>query len=63
MGVYEVFPVDDDMREMIYQDRSEREIELTALKSGDSLRKSALRLVVEGATSIEEAVRVSRGDL
>ncbi len=62
MGIYEVFAVDDEMREMIYQDRSEREIELTALKSGDSLRASALRLVAEGATSLEEAVRVSRGD-
>jgi general secretion pathway protein E len=61
-GIYEVVTVDDEIRDLIYQDRSEREIELRALGHADSLRKSALRLAADGTTSLEEAVRVTRGD-
>ncbi|MCB1054641.1 MAG: type IV-A pilus assembly ATPase PilB [Acidobacteria bacterium] len=58
VGLYEVMPVDDDLREMILSGASSYELRQRAMEGGMlTLRHSGLHKIREGVTSIEEVVR------
>ena len=59
-GIYELIEVDDRMRTMIHDGASEQELEAHARLSTGSIRDDGIRLVVEGITSLEEILRVTK---
>jgi len=60
-GIYELLPVDADLRRLIHDRASEQALRDRALASGmRSLRDDGLRLAAQGVTSLEEVVRVTR---
>ncbi|MEO1204591.1 MAG: type II secretion system protein GspE, partial [Pseudomonadota bacterium] len=61
-GIYELIAVDDDMREMIHNGVSEQDLERHARKFGGSIRADGRRRVLEGSTTLEEVLRVTRED-
>ena len=61
-GVYELVPIDDHLQNMIHDGKGEQEMEKYARGFSKSLRQDGARLVLEGVTSLEEVLRVSRDD-
>jgi general secretion pathway protein E len=61
-GVYEFVPVDDKLQDMIHDGEGEHAMELYARTLSPTLRQDGRRLILEGITSIEEVLRVSRED-
>ena len=60
-GIYELMNVDDDMRKLVHDNASERELRDHAVACGMvRLREDGLRWVREGATSLDEVLRVTR---
>ena len=59
-GIYELIAVDDTMRSMIHEDVSEQELERYARTMGPGIRVDGRRRVLEGITTIEELLRVTR---
>ena len=59
-GIYELVIVDDQMRTMIHDGASEQELEAHARHSTGSIREDGIRLVLEGITSLEEILRVTK---
>jgi general secretion pathway protein E len=59
-GVYEVVEVDDTMRTMIHDGESEHDIESYARTRSPGIQDDGKRLVLEGKTSLEEVLRVTR---
>jgi len=63
IALYEVMPVDDDIREQILMRAQSREIKKTAIEKGMiTLRRSGLIKIKNGITSIEEVLRESVKD-
>ncbi len=62
IGVFEAIRVDDAIRTLINAGGDELAIARHAFASAPNLAAAARTLVLEGATSVEEAVRVSRRD-
>jgi len=63
VGLYEVMPVDDEIREMILVRAQSREIKKRAMEKGmKTLRRSGLIKIKNGITSIEEVLRESVKD-
>ncbi len=61
IGVFEIFPVNETVRDMIQEESSEREIRTYALSQGmRSLQDDGLQKISEGITSLEEFHRVLR---
>ncbi|WP_339803007.1 type IV-A pilus assembly ATPase PilB [uncultured Marinobacter sp.] len=61
VGIYEVVKVTDSIANMIMEEASSLQIAREAQKEGfRNLRQSALRKVIEGMTSLEEANRVTK---
>ncbi|WP_404474957.1 type IV-A pilus assembly ATPase PilB [Vreelandella venusta] len=61
VGVYEVLPISDDMRQLIMRDGNSIEIDQLARKEGHtSLHQNCLSRVLDGSTSLEEVNRVSK---
>ncbi|MFI4954785.1 MAG: type II secretion system ATPase GspE [Gammaproteobacteria bacterium] len=58
-GIYEVVPVDDDLRKMIHEDAGEQAMEALAHSRVSSIREDGVRRVLEGDTTIEEVMRVT----
>ncbi len=58
-GIYEVVEVDDTLRGMIHEGASEHEMEHYARTQTPGIREDGLRKVREGATTLEEVVRVT----
>lgn len=59
IGVFEVLIFDDELRAMIVDKASMNELQAYAEKSGmTTLRQNAINLVMNGVTTLEEAVRV-----
>ena len=57
-GLYEVMVVDDEMRELILVGASAVELKKKAIERGMiTLRRSGLRKVMEGMTTLEEVAR------
>ena len=61
-GIYELIAVDDAMRAMIHEGVSEQDLERHARTMGPSIRADGVRRVLEGTTTIEELLRVTRED-
>ncbi|MDH5472231.1 MAG: type II secretion system ATPase GspE [Gammaproteobacteria bacterium] len=61
-GIYELVPVDDKLQQMIHDGSGEQAMEKYARTFSASLRQDGQRLVLEGITSLEEILRVSRED-
>jgi type IV pilus assembly protein PilB len=57
-GIFEVMPVDEDMRQLIEGDANSIEIEKAALSKGMvNLREAALRVLERGDTTFSEVIR------
>ncbi|MEX0708618.1 MAG: type II secretion system ATPase GspE [Woeseia sp.] len=61
-GIYEVIAVDDEMRTMIHDGASEQHLERHARTMTPSIRDDGRRRVLDGVTTIEEVLRVTRAD-
>lgn len=61
-GIYELIGVDDKMRGMIHDGMSEQELERYARRMGPSIRADGRRRVLDGSTTLEEVLRVTRAD-
>jgi general secretion pathway protein E len=61
-GIYELIAVDDLMRSMIHDGVSEQNLEKHARTMGPSIRADGRRRVLEGVTTLEEVLRVTRED-
>ena len=61
-GIYELICVDDRMRTMIHEGVSEQEFEKYARTLTPSIRDDGRRRVLNGTTTLEEVVRVTRED-
>ena len=59
-GIYEVINIDEEMKNMIHDEASEQELEKKARKNSPSLKDDGIRRVLDGSTSIEEILRVTR---
>jgi len=59
-GIYEVVEVDESLRTMIHDGESEHNIERYARTRSPGITADGMRLVLEGKTSLEEVVRVTR---
>jgi general secretion pathway protein E len=60
-GIYELFIADDVTRRLIHDTAAESDLRERAVKSGMArLRDDGLRWVREGATSLDEVLRVTR---
>lgn len=62
VGVYEAVRVDEPLRRLIAADATDDEIAAVAFAGGADLMAQARALVLEGVTSLEEALRVIRQD-
>jgi len=61
VGIYEVVKITDELANMIMEEASSIKIAKQAQAEGfRTLRQSALRKVIEGVTSLEEANRVTK---
>lgn len=58
-GVFEVVEVDDTLRSLIYDRASEASLAAHARQRFGTLRDSGIRCVLEGRTSLEEALRTT----
>ncbi len=61
-GIYELVKVDNTMRTMIHDGAGEHELERYARTLTPSIREDGVRRVLEGATTLEEVLRVTRSD-
>ncbi|MCW9003806.1 MAG: type II secretion system ATPase GspE [Gammaproteobacteria bacterium] len=61
-GIYELVPIDEQLQNMIHDGAGEQGMEKHARTFSNSLRQDGQRLVLEGITSLEEILRVSRED-
>lgn len=59
-GIYEVVVLDNTLRSMIHNKVSEQELENYARTRGPSIRQDGIRKVLEGYTTLEEVLRVTR---
>jgi type IV pilus assembly protein PilB len=62
IGMFELLPIDAELRDLILQRRSSGEIKTTARRSMITMQEDALRKAAEGITSLEEVLRVTAGD-
>jgi type II secretory ATPase GspE/PulE/Tfp pilus assembly ATPase PilB-like protein len=63
IGIFEMMLVTDDIRSLILENTSARDLRRIAAKQGTtSLREDGFRHVREGRTTIEEVLRVTKDD-
>lgn len=58
-AIYEIVPVDDQMRRLIHSSTAEYELENYARQQAGSIRDDGLRKVLAGKTTVEEVLRVT----
>ncbi|WP_251358875.1 type II secretion system ATPase GspE [Kangiella sp. TOML190] len=61
-GIYELVVIDEQMRTMIHNNASEQEMERHARKSTPSIRADGRDRILQGITTVEEVLRVTRED-
>jgi general secretion pathway protein E len=61
-GIYELIPVDEHLQAMIHQGESEQALERYARTLSPGIRDDGVRKVLDGTTTLEEVVRVTRDD-
>ncbi len=63
IAIYEIMPVNENLKELILRGASTTELKKEAVKTGMStLRKSAIKKMKQGLTTIEEALRITSAD-
>lgn len=62
-GIYELVTIDENMRTMIHDVGAEQELEKYAHQHTHSIRQDGMRLVLEGVTTLEEVMRVTKEDI
>jgi type II secretory ATPase GspE/PulE/Tfp pilus assembly ATPase PilB-like protein len=63
IGIFELLPIDTELREMILQKQSNARLKAAAQRNMITMHQDALQKAAVGMTSIEEILRVSSGDL
>ncbi len=63
IGIFELLPLTNDLRELILQKRSNAELKATAQQKMMTMHEDALRKAAAGVTTLDEILRVSSGDL
>lgn len=61
-GLYEFVPIDHQLQNMIHEGDGEQAMEKYARTISPSLTQDGRRMILEGKTSLEEVLRVSRDD-
>ena len=61
-GIYELIVLDETLRSMIHDIGSEQELEIHARTCSPGIRDDGIRLVLDGVTTLEEVLRVTRED-
>ncbi len=61
-GIFELIPINDNLRELIHDRAGEHELEVEARRLAPSIRQDGRRRVVDGTTSLEELLRVTQED-
>ena len=61
-GIHEIIEVDEAMRPLIHDGMSELELERLARTRGPSIRQDGMQKVLQGITTMEEVLRVTRED-
>ncbi len=59
-GIYELVLVDEEMQRMIHDGAGEHELNAVARKKTKSIRSDGIAKILQGITSIEEVMRVTR---
>lgn len=59
-GIYELVVIDEEMRTLIHNNAGEQAMTRHARKFGPSIREDGRRKILEGATTVEEVLRVTR---
>lgn len=59
-GIYELVTIDKTIQQMIHDGASEQEMELYAHQQGPNLTEDGYRLVMQGRTTVDEVLRVTR---
>ena len=59
-GIYELVVIDDELRTLIHNNASEQEMTRHARRFGSGIREDGRRKIIEGVTTIEEVLRVTR---
>ncbi|MBE0598736.1 MAG: type II secretion system ATPase GspE [Desulfuromonadales bacterium] len=63
-GIYELMPVDEQVRDLLLQNKDSGTIKNAAVKKGmKTLREAGLELAMTGQTSIEEVLRVTQEEV
>ena len=62
VGIHELLPVDEHVRELIHNGQGEQVIEKYVRKNYDSIRRDGFDKVMLGITTLEEVLRVTRED-
>ena len=63
MAIYEVMPLNEDLKELILKGASSTDLKKEAIKSGMStLRNSAIKKLKQGLTAVEEVLRITFAD-
>ena len=61
-GIYELVVIDDAMRTMIHEGTGEHALERQARINAPSIREDGIRKVLDGETTLEEVLRVTRNN-
>ena len=62
-GIFEIFKLDDEIQQMIFDNRPARDLRARARETGmRTLREDGIRKVLAGITSVSEVLRVTMGD-
>jgi type IV pilus assembly protein PilB len=63
IAIYEIMPVNENLKELILRGASTTELKKEAVKTGMStLRKSAIKKMKQGLTTVEEVLRITFAD-
>jgi type IV pilus assembly protein PilB len=62
VGIFELLPMNAELRELILQKRCSAEIKACAQKTMMTMLQDAMQKAAQGVTSLEEIVRVTSGD-
>lgn len=63
IALYEVMPMNDELKECVLQGYSSIELKREAIRIGmQTLRQAGLKKIREGVTTVEEILRVTRAD-
>ncbi len=63
VALYEIMPISDRLKDAVLQGYSAGELKKVAIEDGlQTLRRSGLRKISQGMTSLEEVLRVTRAD-